>query len=210
MDPEAGARQDHTDRARVLADRYWLGLIEIAPLLGTEAGDERFDDRLGDPSESGRAHDASVHRAALDELATIDRSLLPASERGTMDVLEAIARRGLSELEHRLDRLYAASYFSGPVAMPAVIASLQRADTPERLDRYEARLRAFPAYLDAWADVIRDGIAAGVTSPAWSWRARSTSSSACSPSAHVRARRCSRSPRSATRPATGSRQSSVR
>ena len=165
MDPEAGARQDHTDRARVLADRYWLGLIEIAPLLGTEAGDERFDDRLGDPSESGRAHDASVHRAALDELATIDRSLLPASERGTMDVLEAIARRGLSELEHRLDRLYAASYFSGPVAMPAVIASLQRADTPERLDRYEARLRAFPAYLDAWADVIRDGIAAGVTSP---------------------------------------------
>ncbi len=165
MDPEVGTRQDHTDRASVLADRYWLELIEIAPLLGTEAGDERFDDRLGDPSESGRAHDASVHRAALDELATIDRSLLPATERGTMDVLEAIARRGLSELEHRLDRLYAASYFSGPVAMPAVIASLQRADTPERLDRYEARLRAFPAYLDAWADVIRDGIAAGVTSP---------------------------------------------
>ena len=165
MDPEVGTRQDHTDRARVLADRYWLELIEIAPLLGTEAGDERFDDRLGDPSESGRAHDASVHRAALDDLAMIDRSVLPATERGTMDVLEAIARRGLSELEHRLDRLYAASYFSGPVAMPAVIASLQRADTPERLDRYEARLRAFPAYLDAWADVIRGGIAAGVTSP---------------------------------------------
>jgi uncharacterized protein (DUF885 family) len=165
MDPEFGTRQDHTDRARALADRYWLELIEIAPLLGTEAGDERFDDRLGDPSESGRAHDASVHRAALDDLATIDRSVLPASERGTMDVLEAIARRGLSELEHRLDRLYAASYFSGPVALPAMIASLQRADTPERLDRYEARLRAFPAYLDAWADVIRDGIAAGVTSP---------------------------------------------
>jgi uncharacterized protein (DUF885 family) len=165
MDPVVGTRQDHTDRARALADRYWLELIEIAPLLGTEAGDERFDDRLGDPSESGRAHDASVHRAALDDLATIDRSVLPASERGTMDVLEAIARRGLSELEHRLDRLYAASYFSGPVAMPAVIASLQRADTPERLDRYEARLCAFPAYLDAWADVIQDGIAAGVTSP---------------------------------------------
>ena len=28
-----------------------------------------------------------------------------------------------------------------------------------------ARLRAFPPYLDAWTDVVRDGIAAGVTSP---------------------------------------------
>ena len=42
---------------------------------------------------------------------------------------------------------------------------MQQADTPERLDRYEARLRAFPAYLEAWAEVGRDGIAAGVTAP---------------------------------------------
>lgn len=166
MDPETEpSAQDQASRARDLADRYWLALIEIAPLLGTEAGDERFDDRLGDPSEAGRAHDEDVHRAALEELATIDRAALPASERGTMDVLEAIARRGLSELEHRLDRLYAASYFSGPVAMLGAIASLQRADTPERLDRYVARLRAFPPYLEAWADVVRDGVATGVTSP---------------------------------------------
>lgn len=166
MDPETEpSAQDQASRARDLADRYWLALIEIAPLLGTEAGDERFDDRLGDPSEAGRAHDEGVHRAALEELATIDRAALPGSERGTMDVLESIARRGLSELEHRLDRLYAASYFSGPVAMLGTIASLQRADTPERLDRYVARLRAFPPFLDAWTDVVRDGIAAGVTSP---------------------------------------------
>ena len=42
---------------------------------------------------------------------------------------------------------------------------MQATDTPERLDRYEARLRAVPAYLDAWADVAREGIADGVTSP---------------------------------------------
>ena len=83
-----------------------------------------------------------------------------------MDMLEAIARRGLAEIEQRLDRLHAASHFSGPVGMLGAIASLQRTDTPERLDRYEARLSAFPAYLDAWTEVARDGVAAGVTSPA--------------------------------------------
>ncbi len=49
----AGRGDEQVERARTLADRYWLELIEIEPLLGTEAGDERFDDRLGDPSEAG-------------------------------------------------------------------------------------------------------------------------------------------------------------
>ena len=35
---------------------------------------------------------------------------------------------------------------------------MQAADTPERLDRYEARLRAFPAYMDAWAGIAREGV----------------------------------------------------
>ena len=82
---------DDLGRTRALADRYWLDLLEMDPLLGTEAGDERFDDRLGDPSEAGLARHELAHRSALDELATIDRTALPASDRGTMDVLEAIA-----------------------------------------------------------------------------------------------------------------------
>lgn len=156
---------DETASARELADRYWLDLMEIDPLLGTESGDERVDDRLPDPSEDGRARAEAAHRSALDDLATIDVGALPSSERGTMDLLEALARRGLLEAEHRLDRLYAASHFSGPVGTLAIVSSLQRTDTPERLDRYDARLRAMPAYLDAWADVAREGAAAGVTSP---------------------------------------------
>ncbi len=42
---------------------------------------------------------------------------------------------------------------------------MQRADTPERLDRYVARLSATPAFYDATIDVMRDGVAARVTSP---------------------------------------------
>ena len=79
--------------------------------------------------------------------------------------MEAIARRFLAGLEHRTDRLPVANHLWGPGQLLGEIALDQQTDTPERLDRYEARLRAFPAYLDAWAEVARDGIAAGVTSP---------------------------------------------
>jgi uncharacterized protein (DUF885 family) len=120
---------DETARARELADRYWLDLMEIDPLLGTESGDERVDDRLPDPSEDGRARAEAAHRSALDDLATIDVGALPSSERGTMDLLEALAHRGLLEVGHRLDRLYAASHFSGPVGTLAIVSSLQRTDT---------------------------------------------------------------------------------
>ena len=156
---------DDNERARSLADRYWDQLLELEPMLGTMVGDERFDDRLSDPNESGRARSESVNRVALSELSAIDRSVLNETMRGTLDVLEACAERTLADLAHRTDRLQAAAHFFGPGQTIAEMAAMQASDTPERLDRYEARLRAFPAYFDAWADVARDGIAAGVTSP---------------------------------------------
>jgi uncharacterized protein (DUF885 family) len=159
------AETNDAERARSLADRYWEELLELEPMLGTMVGDPRYDDRLSDPSETGRAASESVNRRALDELASIDRSALDITLRGTLDVLEAIARRALAELEHDTDRLRAAAHFFGPAQTLAEVASMQAADTPERLDRYEARLRAFPAYMDAWAVVAREGIEARVTSP---------------------------------------------
>jgi uncharacterized protein (DUF885 family) len=154
---------DETNRTDALVDRYWDELLELEPTLGTSAGDERYDDRLSDPSEAGRAHAEAVHRAALAETVAIDREALDASRRATLDVAEAIARRFLAELEHRTDRLTVANHLWGPGQTLGELASMQLADTPERLERYEARLRAFPAHLEAWAEVGRDGIAAGVT-----------------------------------------------
>ena len=156
---------DVNERASVLADRVWDGLLEIAPELGTAIGDERFDDRLGDPGPDGRARESSLLRGALDDLATLDRSALDESNRLTMDVLEAVANRFLAALDQRTDRLVVASHMMGPSNTLGEIASMQRADTPERLDRYEARLRAFPAFAAAWADVAREAVETGVTAP---------------------------------------------
>src|SRR6185369_8795343 len=153
------------DAARALVDRYWEGLLELEPFLGTMVGDDRYDDRLPDPSEAGRAARETFHRGALEELALLDRDLDDETLRTTLDMLEAIASRELSSLEHRLDRLWSVSHLWGPGGLVGELASMQRVDSPERLDRYLARLNATPAYYDAVLGIMQDGLAAGVTAP---------------------------------------------
>jgi uncharacterized protein (DUF885 family) len=154
-----------TDRATALAARAWEELLEREPTFATAIGDERYDDRLPDIGESGRAMSETRNRAALDELATIDRAGLDITLRTTMDVLEAIATQALAAIELRTDRLYVVNHFVGPGVLLGDIASIQRTDTPEHLDRYEQRLRAMPGYLETCAEIAREGIASGVVSP---------------------------------------------
>lgn len=151
--------------AHALVERYWDRLLETEPLLGTMVGDERFDDRLPDPSEAGRAEREALHRGALEELALLDRELPDEQLRTTLDVLEAIATRDLTTIEHRLDRLWCVSHLWGPAGLIGELAAMQRADSPERLGRYLARLSAAPAFYEAAAEVAREGVGAGVTAP---------------------------------------------
>jgi hypothetical protein len=46
---------DSEAKANSLIDRFWERLLQEEPMLGTWIGDERYDDRLPDPSESGLA-----------------------------------------------------------------------------------------------------------------------------------------------------------
>ncbi|HET7928847.1 MAG TPA: DUF885 family protein, partial [Actinomycetota bacterium] len=121
-----------------LLERYWEGLLEVEPLLGTAIGDERFDDRLPDPGPDGRAARERLHRGALEELGLLEVDQLDEDRRVSLDILEAIARRDLATLEHRTDRLAAVSHLWGPAGLVGELAALQRADTPERVERYAA------------------------------------------------------------------------
>ena len=148
-----------------LADVAWEGMLEREPLIGTFVGDERFDDRLSDPSEAGRAAEAAAMREGLTELAALDRSELDQSRQLTADIYEAICKRSLARIEHRLDLFEVANHMNGAVALLGQIATLQRADTPERVARLDARLRAFPAFLEASKDLLREAVATGVMAP---------------------------------------------
>ena len=148
-----------------LADRYWEDLLVLDPTIGTEIGDDRYDDRLPDPSEKGRARRQEAHTRALEDLKSIDRSSLGVDLRTTLDVLEAIALRELDDISFRLDQFRAVSHLFGPGTLLAMLSSLQRADTPERAEKYAARLAAFPTYLEETGKVALEGARAGQTQP---------------------------------------------
>ncbi len=154
-----------SDPASALVHRYWEGLLELEPLIGTMVGDERFDDRLSDPGEAGLERRRSFQQGALDELVGIDRSGLDVTMRTTLDVMESIAQREVAEIAHRFDRLQAVSHLWGPGQLLAELGSMQRADTSERLERYLIRLAAIPAYLASVDEVIRDAVASGTLAP---------------------------------------------
>jgi uncharacterized protein (DUF885 family) len=151
--------------ALALADRVWEELLEDQPLLGTMVGDERYDDRLPDLTETGRARRADRARAALRDLAAIEGPGLDLQERTALDVVRAVAERELAEIEHRLDRLRVVSHLWGPGQLLVELGTSQRADTPERLGRLLARLAATPAYYAAAIELAREGVASGVVAP---------------------------------------------
>jgi uncharacterized protein (DUF885 family) len=151
---------------RELSEKYWDRYLELDPLLATSIGDERFDDRLPDPSDAGLANRKDLNQWGLDEAGRIDRSSLGLEARVTLDILEAAARRILGDVEQRIDRFQAVTQLFGPSSLLADMAATQRADTSERFERYVGRLSAVPSYLDAIGVVAGEAAAAGQTMPA--------------------------------------------
>jgi uncharacterized protein (DUF885 family) len=170
-DDRRGGTPEPEETAPRLLDRYWEDFLGLEPLFATLVGDERFDDRLPDPSPEGLARRESVHRSALRALRGMDQSELDLEVRTALDMLEAVARRDLAIVEHRLDRFWAVShmvgsYLFGPSQLLGQLGMLQRVDTAERLDRYVARLGAVPRYLDTIGEVMREAVDAGQVVPA--------------------------------------------
>lgn len=116
-------RSNGDQKPRELADRFWEGLLEIEPLLATVVGDERFDDRLPDPSEAGLARRKDFYEAALRELDELARSALDQEERTTLAVLEAASRRELDAIRYRIDRFSAVTHLFGPGNMLAELGT---------------------------------------------------------------------------------------
>jgi uncharacterized protein (DUF885 family) len=160
-----GAMGDGTNAAGELADRFWVGLLEIEPILGTWVGDERYDDRLPDPSEEGLARRKEFFGGALSDLEKIDTAGVDEDLRTTLDILETGSRRELKAIEHRIDRFSVVTHLFGPGNLLAEIASLQRADTPERFERFVGRLSAVPEYLDVTGRVAEEAVKAGQVAP---------------------------------------------
>ena len=148
-----------------LADRFWESVLELNPTTATIYGDERYADRLEDPGPDGRARNRALMVRTAAEANAIETDGLPTEDRITRAMLTVIADLQIEQDDQALYQLQVVDQMSGPQQVLPQMTQFQPADTPERLEKFLARLRAYPAYMAANAQILRDGMGTGLTAP---------------------------------------------
>ena len=148
-----------------LADRFWEAILELHPTTATLYGDDRYADQLEDPGPEGRARSRTLMKRTAAEAKTIDVAGLPTEDRITRDMLEVIAELDLEEDDQHLYQLRVVDQMGGPQQLLPQLTQFQPADTPERLEAFIARLHAYPAFMAANVEILREGRASGLTAP---------------------------------------------
>jgi uncharacterized protein (DUF885 family) len=148
-----------------LSDRFWEEILALNPTTATVYGDERYNDRLEDPSPAGRAKTRELLERTRREAEAIPAAGLSIEDRITRDMLIVIADIGVEEDDQGTHRLRVVDQINGPQTLLPQLCQFQKADTPERLDMFVARLEAYPGYMAANADILREGIESGLTGP---------------------------------------------
>lgn len=144
----ATAQSDEDTAFRALADRFIDTLVRLEPVTATALGDHRYDDRLSDISEKGRAAATVEWRALLASARASDPAKL--SRDNQLDRLLLI-----NDLEYRLWRIeslqswaWNAQIYNEEAANALyTLAARDFAPWPQRLASATARMEALPAFL---------------------------------------------------------------
>jgi uncharacterized protein (DUF885 family) len=156
---------DPTTPIDEFADRFWESILELQPTTATVYGDDRYADRLEDPSEVGRAKALALWRDTRAEAIAIPTDGLSVDDRITLDMVKVVCDLGIEREDQRTDILGVVDQMGGPQTLLPVITQFQKADTPDRFEAYEARIRAYPAFMTANTALLREGLATGLTAP---------------------------------------------
>ena len=148
-----------------IADRFWERFLELSPVTATINGDDRFDDRLSDPGPDGRAAMRSLAHETIAAADSIGEDGLTVEDRITRDMLRVVGELILIEDEQRIDTLQVVDQMGGPQTLLPQLCPFQPADTPERFEKFVARLHAYPAYMAANTELLREALASGLTAP---------------------------------------------
>ena len=148
-----------------IADGFWERFLELSPLSATVYGDKRYDDRLPDPGPEGRAKAREWSRDMIAAAERIPDDGLSVEDRITRDMLRVIGELAIAEDDHRLDTLQVVDHMNGPQTLLPQMTQFQSADTPLDLDNFVCRLHAYPAYMAANLELLREAEASGLTAP---------------------------------------------
>ena len=155
----------HPSPVDELADGFWESILELNPTTATVYGDERFNDRLEDPSPAGRAKVRTLMERTKAAAEAISPDGLSVEDRITRDMLIVIADLGIEEDDQGIHRLRVVDQINGPQTLLPQICQFQPADTPERFEKFAARLESYRDYMAANTDILREGLETGLTAP---------------------------------------------
>ena len=163
--PEVMTPEEKINR---LVEEYFDTQLELSPMSATAIGDTRYDDRLDENTSPGfREHQLALDQAFLDRARRIDPTGLSPTARITYDIF--VSERELA-LEGRKfpEDLMPLNQMSGLPMDLAVYGSgtgPQPFATAKDYDRFLVRVRQFPSWVDGAIDLMRAGMARGITVP---------------------------------------------
>ena len=148
-----------------LADGFWERFKELQPITATINGDNRYDDRLPDPGPEGRAERRAFADEMRDSALAIPDDGLSVEDRITRDVLRVIGEIFAIQDDQRIDALQVVDQMGGPQQMLPQLCQFQQADTPEKLELFLGRLHAYPGFMAANRELVRESLESGLTAP---------------------------------------------
>jgi uncharacterized protein (DUF885 family) len=168
LEGPVGELGDAAVAVNALSDRFWEGILDLSPVTATVLGYDKGMDRLDDPGPEGRARAKTLYRETLAAAAAIEADVagfaaLPTEERITLDTLRLICNVELEQQEQRVDRLKVVDQMEGPQTLLPQLAAFQPTETPDQFEAFMARLADYPRFMAANAEIVREGLAGGLT-----------------------------------------------
>ncbi len=139
--------------------------LERSPMwVGTAIGDDRYNDRLEDPSPLAYAAHRHWQAGMLERVEGLDRSGFSAEDHLEADLLELRLERALEGARFRPEQMPVTS-IGGPQYWLPQMASFAPFTKPRHYTDHLARLEQIPGHLEAHMMQMRAGMAAGRVPP---------------------------------------------
>lgn len=151
-------------KLHALLDEAWEFELREDPLFATSVGDRRFDDRLPAVRVADQARRAGQRRKLLDRLRAIDPAGLDETDRESQALQRVKLEDAIREFElhHYRFPINADSGFHMELAQ---LVRQMPFDTTGDYEKYLARLKAIPGYVQQNVELLREGLQNGWTLP---------------------------------------------
>jgi len=162
--PSTKGEGSESDRLKRFFDLHWRLQLLGGPEYSTYIGHSELDDRLGDLSSETIALFRRITHQELAALDSIDRSRLAPAEQVNYDLLHWRMEQGI-EGEKFPGELMPIHQLGGVQQDVVDLLAAMPTRTVKDYENRLARLRAYPKVIEQTIDLLKRGLAAGITPP---------------------------------------------